>query len=104
MNLYGKKKKKKQKQKQKHLHPFPVHEKGYYMILLYNITNSMLNSERKRSDSVCGGRVPFFFVGRVTDHGFSSKLLSRPTQCLGLQSYLLRKWDWGGCHEGPNTF
>ena len=23
---------------------------------------------------------------------------------LGLQSYLLRRWDWGGCQEGPNTF
>ena len=23
------------------------------------------------------------------------------TQSLRLQSYLLRRWDWGGCQEGP---
>ena len=30
-------------------------------------------------------------------------LVVRPCP-FGLQSYLLRRWDWGGCQEGPNTF
>ena len=33
-------------------------------------------------------------------YGDSSRT-KRRTRPFGLQSYLLKRWDWGGCQEGP---
>ena len=45
------------------------------------------------------GLCPFF--RGVVQPGTSSCFHTHFSLSLGLQSYLLRRWDWGGCQEGP---